>query len=142
MITPQLAPWIILFAPFVAAALILLVARGSRIFSAGLAIGATLLSCALSWYLYAQPDATEPNGFYWISFGEEFQVAMGVTVDHLSKVMALVVTNVASLVFIYSLGYMAKEEGYTRYFAGLSLFLFSMLGIVFADNFIMMFMFW
>ena len=47
-----------------------------------------------------------------------------------------------SLVFIYSIGYMAHEEGYWRYFAGLALFLFSMLGIVLANNFVMMFIFW
>ena len=56
--------------------------------------------------------------------------------------MLVVVNTIAPLVFIYSLGYMAHEEGYWRYFAGLALFLFSMLGIVLANNFVMMFIFW
>ena len=56
--------------------------------------------------------------------------------------MLVVVNTIAPLVFIYSIGYMAHEEGYWRYFAGLALFLFSMLGIVLANNFVMMFIFW
>jgi len=143
--TPHTAPWIILFAPLISAALILFFGSYSKKLSAGLAIGTTLLACALSWYLFFQPDAEGPNQFAWAdltAFGVQFQIVIGVTLDHLSKVMLLIVTSVASLVFIYSLGYMAKEEGYSRYFAGLSLFLFSMLGIVLADNFLMMFIFW
>ena len=56
--------------------------------------------------------------------------------------MLLVVTSISALVFTYSLGYMREEEGYSRFFGGLSLFLFSMLGIVLASNFVMMFIFW
>ena len=63
-------------------------------------------------------------------------------VDPLSRTMLVVVNTIAPLVFIYSIGYMAHEEGYWRYFAGLALFLFSMLGIVLANNFVMMFIFW
>jgi len=96
----------------------------------------------LSWYLFFQPDPETANRISWLNFGPELYIAIGILIDPLSKVMLLIVTTVASLVFIYSLGYMATEEGYSRYFAGLSLFLFSMLGIVVADNFIMMFIFW
>ena len=135
-------PWIILFTPLAAAAVILFFGRYSKPFSAGLAIGASLICGALSWWLFTQPDATEPNQFFWINFPDIFSVPIGVTVDHLSKVMLVVVNTIAPLVFIYSLGYMKHEEGYWRYFAGLSLFLFSMLGIVLADNFLMMFIFW
>ena len=67
---------------------------------------------------------------------------IGVTIDDLSKVMLLVVTGVGALVHIYSLGYMEDDEGKARYFAALSLFMFSMLGIVLANNFVMMFIFW
>jgi len=135
-------PWIILFAPLVAAVLILFFGKQSKPFSAGLAIAAATLCGVLSWWLFFQPDATEPNRFFWINIPDVFSVPMGVTVDHLSKVMLVVVNTIAPLVFIYSVGYMAHEEGYWRYFAGLSLFLFSMLGIVLADNFVMMFIFW
>ena len=97
-------PWIILFTPLVAAAVILFFGRYSKPFSAGLAIGATLLCGILSWWLFTQPDATEPNQFFWINLPDIFSVPIGVTVDHLSKVMLVVVNTIAPLVFIYSLG--------------------------------------
>jgi NADH-quinone oxidoreductase subunit L len=149
--TPQSAPWFILFSPLLAAALILFFGRLSKRLSAGLAIASAVIGCVLSWWLFGQPEPTEPNRFYWMDFtamlGQGttfygFQIPIGVTIDKLSTVMLVVVTTIATLVFIYSIGYMAKEEGYARYFAGLALFLCSMLGIVMADNFIMMFIFW
>ena len=76
-------PWIILFTPLVAAAVILFFGRYSKPFSAGLAIGATLLCGILSWWLFTQPDATEPNQFFWINLPDIFSVPIGVTVDHL-----------------------------------------------------------
>ena len=136
------APWIILFTPLAAAAAILFVGRHSKPLSAGLAIGSAAVGCVLSWWLFCQPDPAESLRFPWIQIGEDLQIPIGVTVDHLSKVMLVVVTTIATLVFTYSLGYMKTEEGYWRYFAGLALFLFSMLGIVLADNFMMMFIFW
>lgn len=135
-------PWIILFAPLVAAALVLVFGRYSKPLSAGLAIGAAALCGVLSWWLFFQPDAVEANRVFWINIPGVFSVPIGMTVDSLSKVMLVVVNTIAPIVFIYSLGYMAHEEGYWRYFAGLALFLFSMLGIVLADNFVMMFIFW
>ena len=56
--------------------------------------------------------------------------------------MLVLVTGVGALIHIYSFGYMRDDEGKSRYFAGLSLFMFSMLGIVLANNFVMMFIFW
>lgn len=138
-------PWVILFAPLIAAAVILCFGNFSKKLSAGLAIGVAVLTFILSIGLWISENPVGILSFSWIDltpFGFEFQILMGLTIDPLSKLMLLVVTGVASLVFIYSVGYMATEEGYARYFAGLSLFLFSMLGIVLADNFIMMFIFW
>ena len=54
----------------------------------------------------------------------------------------MLVTGVGALIHIYSLGYMREDEGKSRYFAALSFFMFSMLGIVLANNFVMMFIFW
>ena len=56
--------------------------------------------------------------------------------------MAVLVSGVGALIHIYSLGYMRDDEGKSRYFAALSLFMFAMLGIVFANNFVMLFIFW
>jgi NADH-quinone oxidoreductase subunit L len=134
------ACWIILFAPLVAAALILFFGKISKPLSAGLAIAAAVLCGGLSWWVFFQPPAGTIQ-LDWI-FLEGFRAPIGLTVDKLSQVMLVVVNTIAPLVFIYSIGYMEKEEGYWRYFAGLSLFLFSMLGIVLSDNFVMIFIFW
>ncbi len=138
-------PWIILFAPLVSAVLILFLGKYSKPLSAGLAIASAVLCGVLSWWLFLNLGETKPpqvNQLNWIFLPEIFTIPIGMTIDHLSTVMLVVVNTIAPLVFIYSIGYMEKEEGYWRYFAGLSLFLFSMLGIVLADNFLMMFIFW
>jgi NADH-quinone oxidoreductase subunit L len=135
-------PWIVLFGPLVAATLILFFGRYSRAFSAGLAILGVVVSCVLSWAIFFAPEPTTAIRIDWISIPGALTIPIGFVIDGLSKMMLLIVTTIATLVFTYSLGYMAKEEGYWRYFAGLSLFLFSMLGIVLADNFVMMFIFW
>ena len=66
----------------------------------------------------------------------------GLRFDPLSLMMLLVVTGVASAIHIYSCGYMNEDRGFSRYFACLSLFTFSMLGIVLANNFLQLFIFW
>ena len=66
----------------------------------------------------------------------------GLRFDPLSLLMLLIVTGVGSAIHIYSLGYMKGDPGFSRYFACLSLFTFSMLGIVLANNFIVLFIFW
>ncbi len=134
--------WIILFAPLVAAGTTLLLGRHSRTLAAGLALLAAALGCALSWAIFLARPWGETARLRWLDFPGLFEVGIGLKLDALSGVMLVIVTSVATLVFIYSLGYMAREEGWWRYFAGLSLFLFSMLGIVLADNFVMMFIFW
>ena len=134
--------WVVLFTPLLAAVVILFVGRRSRILSAGLAIASAVIGCVLSWGLFLAKPAADAVRLVWMDFPGTLTVAIGLKLDPLSTMMLVVVTTIASLVFIYSLGYMAKEEGYWRYFAGLSLFLFSMLGIVLADNFVMMFIFW
>ncbi|HTP58779.1 MAG TPA: NADH-quinone oxidoreductase subunit L, partial [Spirochaetia bacterium] len=69
-------------------------------------------------------------------------VVMGILVDPLSATMCVIVSLVAFLVTVYSLGYMKGDPGYSRYFAYLSLFAFSMLGLVVADNYFQTFVFW
>jgi NADH-quinone oxidoreductase subunit L len=147
--SPTTAPWIILFLPLFMAAGILFIAQRSKFLSAGLAIAGAAVCCVLSWMLFLRGQ-TELVSLDWINFGRllgmsgasPFTIPIGLSIDELSRPMLVIVTTIATLVFIYSTGYMAHEEGYTRYFAGLSLFLFSMLGIVLANNFVMMFIFW
>jgi len=139
---PQLYPWIILFAPLVAAALILFLLP-RRAFAAGaLGILASALTCALSWKVFLSPALAVTAQIPWIEVPGIFSFPIGIILDDLSRVMLVVVTSIATLVFIFSAGYMRGDEGIPRYYASLCLFLFSMLGIVLADNFVMMFIFW
>ncbi len=77
----------------------------------------------------------------WLSIGD-LKIDFGLKLDALSLMMMLVVTGVGGAIHIYSVGYMRGDSGYSRFFACLSLFTFSMLGIVLSNNFIEMFIFW
>lgn len=77
----------------------------------------------------------------WISVGD-FQIPLGLQVDQLSAVMLLVVSGVGLLIFIYSKGYMHDDPGYYRFYAYLSLFAFSMLMLVLASNYLLLYLGW
>ncbi len=79
--------------------------------------------------------------YQWITSGG-FKVSVGFLVDPLTAVMLIVVTTVSSLVHIYSVGYMHDDPGYYRFFAYLSLFTFSMLMLVMANNFLQLYFGW
>jgi NADH-quinone oxidoreductase subunit L len=133
--------WVILLAPLLSAALITLFTRRWKILSSSISIAAVLLSFICSCLIFAHQtgDAAE---FTWIGISGVFQVPLGLTLDPLSRTMAVLVSAVGAVIHIYSLGYMRDDEGKSRYFAALSLFMFAMLGIVFANNFVMLFIFW
>ena len=133
-------PWVILFSPLLAALCILLVTRKRRDLSAYLSVAAVAIAFLGSCVLFAGPD--QHFAFKWLDFGPRLVVNFGATIDGLSKTMLIVVTFVGLLVHVYSLGYMHDDRDMARYFGGLSMFMFSMLGIVLADNFVMMFIFW
>jgi len=79
--------------------------------------------------------------YEWIGVGD-FRVNVAALVDPLSSVMLLVVTVVSFLIFVYSNGYMAHDHGFYRFFAWMSLFVFAMLILVMADNFLLLFVGW
>ena len=79
--------------------------------------------------------------FTWIAAGD-FTAKAALLLDPLSAVMTLVVTGVGFIIHIYSIGYMRAQEGYYRFFAYMNLFLFSMLVLVLAGNFLLMFVGW
>jgi NADH-quinone oxidoreductase subunit L len=81
------------------------------------------------------------NVYSWIVSGD-FNVPFGFLIDQLSAIMLLVVTSISTLIFIYSIGYMHGDGGYYRFFAYLSLFVFSMLILVMANNFLLMYFGW
>src|SRR5450432_3434813 len=79
--------------------------------------------------------------FTWIQSGT-LSIGFDFTVDRLTAIMLLVVTGIGSLIHIYSIGYMAHEGGYYRFFAYLNLFMFFMLVLVLAANYLVLFVGW
>jgi NADH-quinone oxidoreductase subunit L len=134
-------PWYVLLLPLVSAAVIVLFTRYSGTISSLVSVAAALIGFVGSCLIFAAPPPALVE-FTWIDLRPLFYVPLGVTLDGLSKTMLVLVTGVGALIHIYSLGYMRDDAGKSRYFAALSLFMFSMLGIVLANNFVMMFIFW
>jgi len=83
-----------------------------------------------------------PFKYTWLQFNESMSIDMGVLLDPISVMMIVVVTFVSLMVHIFSLGYMKGEERYATYFAFLSLFTFSMLGLVLSSNIFQIYIFW
>ena len=134
---------VILLLPLLAAAVITLFTRKLKSVSALISIVACAASFLLSLsLLFRGENAPATLGVInWLSVGN-LNVQLGFMADHLAILMLLVVTGVGLMIHIYSFGYMHEDAGFSRFFACLSLFTFSMLGIVFANNFFQMFIFW
>ena len=148
------AVWAIMFLPLASFAIITLVSflgltrsgAWSPRYSGYLTIAAILGSFLLSlWALDSVADSDGARiGFdshEWLTIGD-LQVNIGITLDGLTGVMLVVVTGVSLLVQIYSQEYMREDEGYNRYFAFMSLFTASMLGLVLASSVLQLFVFW
>ncbi|HDO27935.1 MAG TPA: NADH-quinone oxidoreductase subunit L [Bacteroidetes bacterium] len=112
----------------------------------GLAI--SFMLSLLAGYQYFFASATEsfhsiiPFNWLWLSLSDSLQIQMGVLLDPISVMMLVVVTTISFMTHIYSLGYMKGEKGFARFYAFLSLFTFSMLGLVMATNIFQMFIFY
>ena len=137
----SLLPWLVLLLPLTSAGVITLFTRRWKNTSALISVAAVLGSFACSCLIFGKADISAPK-LIWIDIRGVFIVPLAFILDDLSRLMLLVVSGVGSLIHIYSLGYMRDDEGKSRYFAALSLFMFAMLGIVLANNFVMMFIFW
>jgi len=79
--------------------------------------------------------------YSWID-ASYFKVNISTTVDRLSVIMLVMVTGISSLVHIYSIGYMKDDKGFARYFSYLNLFVFSMIMLIMANNFLLLYVFW
>ena len=141
--------WIIPLLPLAGAAINgLLGKRFSKALVNIFALGSTAAAFAYALWVAVQfaglsPDQIPHIEHYatWLAAGS-FSAEFGIYLDQLSLVMLLVVTGVGFLIHVYSLGYMAHEGGYYRYFAYLNIFMFFMLTLVLADNYLMMFVGW
>jgi NADH-quinone oxidoreductase subunit L len=139
----EILPWLILFLPLLSVAVITLFTLRSKTISSLISIGAIVTGFILTLVFICA------NGFHvnvetstnWLSIGG-LQIDFGLKLDALSLMMLLIVTGVGGAIHIYSYGYMDEDRSKARFFAFMSLFTFSMLGIVLANNFLMMFIFW
>src|SRR5205085_3846934 len=134
-------PWYILLLPLFAAAVIVLFTKRWPGVSSFLSVAAVLVGFAISCFVFTTPDIQTVE-LIWIDLKPVLYVPLGFVLDDLAKTMLLLVTGVGAVIHVYSLGYMRDDSGKSRYFAALSFFMFSMLGVVVANNFVMMFIFW
>ncbi|MGE4309570.1 NADH-quinone oxidoreductase subunit L [Bacteroides sp.] len=109
----------------------------------------TLLSYATAWLYFTSPRTAEgiyetllPYNFTWLPFTQTLHFDLGILLDPISVMMLVVISTVSLMVHLYSFGYMKGEKGFQRYYAFLSLFTMSMLGLVVATNIFQMYLFW
>ncbi|HEX7260717.1 MAG TPA: NADH-quinone oxidoreductase subunit L [Luteolibacter sp.] len=129
--------WILLFLPLAVAAANQLILKKTGL-APLVSVASALTTFVLAVSLLGK---NETLSFPWATIGD-FPLNIGIKLDQLSTGMMIVVTGVGLLVHIFSLAYMKEDDAKARYFTGLSLFMFSMTGIVLAENFIMTFIFW
>ena len=133
----------IVVAPFLAFVLNIFFGKWLKNFSAFISVAASAVAFVLSVMVFQGFQKGE--GSYtlgeWITL-HGTSLTFGVTIDALSVMMLLTVTLIGTLIKIYSVGYMHDDPRYSRYFAYISLFTASMLGLILADNFVMLYMFW
>ncbi|MBK1789992.1 NADH-quinone oxidoreductase subunit L [Persicirhabdus sediminis] len=134
-------PWLLFILPLASAAIIQLGLKRHAFFSSILSTASVVATFVVTLMLfnYKAPEGVLP--YDWITVGD-FKLQIGIQLDQLSKGMMVVVTGIGMLVHIFSLGYMKDDAAKARFFGNLSMFMFSMTGIVLATNFIMMFVFW
>ena len=139
--------WLVPALPVFAAAISALLGRRNRILAAALAIGSLAVSFLLSLCAFAHvlanhgADQVLTFNFRWFQFGNEW-LQLGWMLDPLTAVMLVMVTFVGLLIFIYSVGYMAHDENFTRFFCFMALFAGAMLGVVIANSLLLLYMCW
>src|SRR5208283_1374531 len=141
--------WLIPAVPIVASGVIALLKQPRRKLASGLAIGSLSISLLLSLIALAHVVSQsasglatrETLGFTWIQVGAA-HVDLGWVLDPLAAIMLVMVSFVGLLIFIYSVGYMAHDENFTRFFCFMSLFAGAMLGVVISNSMLLLFMCW
>jgi NADH-quinone oxidoreductase subunit L len=137
--------WLIPAVPLAASLLILSLSNARRTAAAGLAIAgqamALILSLVAFWFTLRTPGYRVWQNFTWFTFGEE-ALRIGLLLDPLAAVMLMMITLVSLCIFIFSIGYMATDRNFTRFFAYLSFFSAAMLGVVIANSLLLLFVCW
>ncbi len=137
--------WLIPAVPLAASLLILSLLNARRAAAAGLAIAGQLIALILSVVAFCltlqTPGYRVWQNFTWFSFGEQ-ALRIGFVLDPLAAVMLVMITLVSLCIFVFSIGYMAADRNFTRFFAYLSFFSAAMLGVVIANSLLLLFVCW
>ncbi len=137
--------WLIPALPLAAAVVNSLLGRkGNRVagwIASAAVAGSLFVALRILWTVLAHPGVTEISA-PWLQTAGGLMIQMGMLIDPISSIMLVIVTLVSLMVQLYSIGYMAEDENIAKYYAFLSLFTFSMLGLVLSNNLIFLYMFW
>jgi NADH-quinone oxidoreductase subunit L len=137
--------WFIPIAPFAASLVILSLPKKLRKSAAGLAVFGQILSLAVSILAFTATVQTAGSrvvlNFTWFTFGDQ-TLRLGFLLDPLAAAMLVMITLVGLCIFVFSVGYMAEDKNFTRFFAYLSFFSGAMLGLVVANSLLLLFIFW
>src|SRR2546430_1451376 len=137
--------WLVPATPMVAAFLILIVGKSAGRAAAGFAVIGQVLALTMS--IFAFVPTLHSHGFRsiqnftWFTFGDQ-TLRIGFVLDPLAAAMLLMITLVGLCIFIFSIGYMAEDKNFSRFFAYLSFFSGAMLGVVTANSLLLLFVFW
>jgi len=137
--------WLIPAAPLVASILILAFGKAARRAAAAVAILGQIAALAMS--IFAFVPTLHSHGFRaiqnftWFTFGEQI-LRIGFVLDPLAAAMLMMIALVGLCIFVFSIGYMAEDKNFGRFFAYLSFFSGAMLGVVVANSLLLLFVFW
>jgi len=137
---PPFSTHFVLLEPLIAAGIIALFLRRRGQWAAGISVFAAVM-IAIRALKMALVGGRFEGAWEWLRLGN-FSISIGYKYDDLAALMLCVVGVVGLCIHVFSLGYMRDDAAKARYFGGLSIFMFSMIGIVLADNLFMMFIFW
>jgi NADH-quinone oxidoreductase subunit L len=137
--------WLIPAAPIVASLLILAFGKAARREAAALAVIGQIAALTMSIFAFVPtlhtPGFRAIQNFTWFTFGEQ-SLRIGFVLDPLAAAMMLMIALVGLCIFIFSVGYMADDKNFSRFFAYLSFFSGAMLGVVVANSLLLLFVFW
>jgi NADH-quinone oxidoreductase subunit L len=132
----------VLFLPLVSAAIIALFLRRAGVLASAISVlAATGIFVGALMLILGGETCRFAASTEWLRLGD-YSLRLGIKFDDLAALMLGIVAIVGLCVHVFSLGYMRDDAARARFFGGLSIFMFSMIGIVFADNLFMMFIFW
>jgi NADH-quinone oxidoreductase subunit L len=137
--------WLIPAVPFAASLVILSLPNGRRKSAATLAVAGQIAALAISFFAFMAtlqlPGFRGVQNFTWVTFGDH-ALRLGWLLDPLAAVMLMMITLVGLCIFVFSVGYMAGDKNFVRFFAYLSFFSGSMLGLVISNSLLLLFTCW